>query len=156
LRGNARSDLVAHPPAQARRSAASADLIKVDEATHAEIVERIASRVAELVADAGLESGLRHVSTARLARLLDLSEDWVRDHAAELGAVRAGGGRNGELRFEVVRVRTALDARRLEPPPTRRAATRPGPQRDRNDVELLSMPVKRRGPTRPARKRALT
>jgi hypothetical protein len=155
LREEAPSDLVehrGHPPAQARRSA---DPINFDEAIHAEIVERIASRVAELVADAGLESGLRHVSTARLARLLDLSEDWVRDHAAELGAVRAGGGRNGELRFEVARVRAALDARRLTAPPTRRAATRPGPRRGGTDVELLPTPVRRRMPTRRARKRAL-
>jgi len=154
LREETPSDLVehrGHPPTQAWRST---NLINVDEVIHAEIVERIASRVAELVADAGLESDLRHVSTARLARLLDLSEDWVRDHAGELGAVRAGGGRNGELRFEVARVRAALDARRLATTPTRRRATRPGPQRNESDVELLPVPAHRPRPTRSARKRA--
>ena len=46
--------------------------------------------------------------------MLGVSEDWVRDHAAELGAIRVGDGPRGMLRFEAARVRTALERRRVD------------------------------------------
>ena len=80
--------------------------------------EEIARRVADLVADRILEP-LRLVDTQTVARSLAVSEEWVREHAAELGAVRVGDGPKGALRFDVARVRAALEHRRLERPKDR-------------------------------------
>lgn len=89
--------------------------------------EEIARRVAELVADR-IREPFRLLDTQTVARLLAVSDDWVREHAAELGAIRVGDGPKGALRFDATRVRAALERRRVEPlkqskqrrPPARR------------------------------------
>lgn len=72
--------------------------------------------------------------------MLDASEEWVRNHAVELGAVRLGDGPKGSFRFDANRVREMLDRRRLDQPqPLLRR--RPGPRRRAGGVELLPLPV---------------
>jgi hypothetical protein len=81
------------------------------------------------------------LDTRQVAAHVGVSTDWVRDHAAELGAVRIGDGPRGELRFELDRVLAALDRRRLAftppAPPRRRPGPAPSP---RGDVELIPLP----------------
>lgn len=88
--------------------------------------ERIAQRVAELLGEQAREQAPL-LDTPAVARLLGVSEEWVREHAAELGAMRVGDGPRGALRFESTRVRAALDRRRLDRPRShqRRRAGRP-------------------------------
>ena len=88
-----------------------------EEATEA-AAEEIARRVAELVADRVREP-FRLMDTQTVARMLAVSEEWVREHAAELGAIRVGDGPKGALRFDLARVRAALERRRLERPKDR-------------------------------------
>lgn len=91
--------------------------------------EEIARRVAELVADR-IREPLRLLDTRTVARMLAVSEEWVREHAAELGAIRVGDGPNGALRFDAARVRAALERRRLGRPMDRQR--RPLGQRRRS------------------------
>jgi hypothetical protein len=87
--------------------------------TGAEVAtEEIARRVAELVADR-IREPLRLLDTRTVARMLAVSEEWVREHAAELGAIRVGDGPKGALRFDAARVRAALERRRLGRPKDR-------------------------------------
>ena len=64
--------------------------------------DEIVRRVAELVAD-GIREPLRLLDTRTVARMLAVSEEWVREHAAELGAIRVGDGPKGALRFDAAR-----------------------------------------------------
>jgi hypothetical protein len=89
--------------------------------------EEIARRVAELVDDR-IREPFRLLDTKTVARMLAVSEEWVREHAAELGAVRVGDGPKGALRFDAVRVRAALERRRLDRPKERQRR-RPGQRR---------------------------
>jgi hypothetical protein len=75
--------------------------------------EEIARRIAELVTDRVREP-FHLLDTQTVARMLAVSEEWVREHAAELGAIRVGDGPKGALRFDAVRVRAALDRRRID------------------------------------------
>jgi hypothetical protein len=95
-------------PATAMRAAGD---VSVTEAT----LDEIARRVAELVADR-IREPLHLINTETLARLLAVSEEWVREHAAELGAIRVGDSPKGALRFEAGRARAALDRRRVGRP----------------------------------------
>ena len=52
------------------------------------------------------------LSTRDVARTLRMSEDFVRDHAAELGGIRLGG-KYSPLRFEEERVRDFIDRHRV-------------------------------------------
>jgi hypothetical protein len=108
-------------------------------------VEAIAQRVAELVA--GQRRMVEWIDTATLARTLGASEDWVRDHAAELGAVRLGDGPKGALRFDLGRVHEALDRRRLAEARRPQRGRRPGPPRRPGGVELLPLPGSRGAPS---------
>ena len=90
---------------------------RAEEAAEA-TAEEIARRVAELVDDR-LREPFRLLDTRTVARMLAVSEDWVREHAAELGAVRVGDGPKGALRFDAARVRAALERRRLGRPKDR-------------------------------------
>jgi hypothetical protein len=99
-------------------------------------VEAIASKLAE--AAAGGLPARGYVDTAAVAAFLSVSEDWVRRHAAELGAIRVGDSLRGPLRFDVGRVQAAVERRRLEPSAERRRR-RPGPPRG-GRVELLPLP----------------
>jgi hypothetical protein len=80
-----------------------------------------------------------HVDTTAVATMLVVSSDWVREHAAELSGIRVGDGPRGALRFDVERVKRALDQRRLGRP-TRVRERRPGPVRSPG-VELLPLPA---------------
>jgi hypothetical protein len=89
--------------------------------------EEIARRVAELISDRVREP-FRLIDTHTLARMLAVSEEWVREHAAELGAIRVGDGPKGALRFDPARVRAALDRRRIGQPKAK-PRRRPGRRR---------------------------
>src|SRR3954464_13700641 len=89
--------------------------------------EEIARRVAELVADR-IREPVRLVDTRTVARMLAVSEEWVREHAAELGAIRVGDGPKGARRFAPARVRAAFERRRLGRPKERQRL-RPGQRR---------------------------
>lgn len=80
--------------------------------------------------------------TAAVAELLDTSADWVRDHAAELGGIRLGQAKNGELRFERRRVQAYLDRQRLSVVDETAEKGRPGRRQGSkgDDVELIELP----------------
>lgn len=101
-------------------------------------VEAIARRLAELLIDELCEPR-RLVDTPAVARMLSTSEEWVRDHAAELGAIRIGDGPKGALRFEERRVHAALEHRRIGRPQQRQAG-RPGPRRRPAGVLPVAVP----------------
>ena len=101
-------------------------------------VEALASRVVELLRHESRLAG--HLDTAAVARMLGVSGDWVREHAAELGAIRVGDGPKGTLRFDVERVKRALDRRRLGSPGGSKRL-RPGPARRSSGVQLLPLPT---------------
>jgi hypothetical protein len=100
-------------------------------------IEALARRVAELLAWS--TPTCVYLDTAGVARMLGASEDWVRAHAAELGAIRLGDGCRGALRFDAARVGRALDRRRLGRPAAKRARPRPG--RRTAGVTLLPLPT---------------
>lgn len=83
------------------------------------------------------------VGTAQVAEALSVSQAWVREHAVELGAIRVGDGKRGELRFEMVVVRRAMERRRLRAAPVAEVTPirRPGrPRKVRDGVDLLPYP----------------
>lgn len=82
-------------------------------------------------------------TTAKVAEEIGFSEDWVRDHAAELGGIRMGHPTRGQLRFEPPRIEAYKQDRRLSPqrisrPKSERATRRRG--RIPRGVELLPLP----------------
>ena len=102
-----------------------------------ETVEEIARRVVEL-----LEGRIpaRYADTGSVAGLLGVSEEWVRDHAGELGAIRIGDGPRGPLRFDLRRVEQAMERRRVGQPTVRRGR-RPGPGQRSLGVRPSAVPV---------------
>ena len=101
-------------------------------------VEEIAQRVAEVLADQVREP-FRLLDTPAVAGMLGVSEEWVRDHAVELGAIRVSDGPRGVLRFDAARVRAALDSRRLDQPHVKRR--RPGPRRRSAGIHVGAVPA---------------
>jgi len=101
-----------------------------------EDVDAIAQRVVELLPGSARPEGM--LDTAAVAQFVGVSEDYVRDHAGELGAVRVGDSPRGALRFDRRRVLDALEARRVAPDPA--APRRPGPRHGPRDVELIELP----------------
>ena len=102
-------------------------------------MEAIAERVAELLIDHASEP-VRLMATPVVARILGVSEEWVRDHASELGAIRVGDGPKGALRFDSRRLRAALERRRVERP--REASPgRPRPRRRSRGVAPTAIPA---------------
>jgi hypothetical protein len=78
-------------------------------------------------------------TTAEVAAEVRMSEDWVRDHAAELGAIRAGRNARAPLRFEPEAIEAWKRGHRVASPVA--AARKRGPRRRRRDgVELLPLP----------------
>jgi hypothetical protein len=104
----------------------------------ADDIGAIARQVAELLAHCGAVP--KYLDTTAVARMLGCSEDWVRDHASELGAARIGDGPKGALRFEVRRVEEALERRRVAGAKPARRRARPGPARRPAAVELIPLP----------------
>ena len=83
----------------------------------------------------------RLLTTNEVAQLISVRPDWVREHAAELSAIRIGDGPRGELRFELRHVMEALERRRLRTEPAGTTRRRPGRrQQSRGEVELLDLP----------------
>jgi hypothetical protein len=85
---------------------------------------------------------LKLLTTAMVAEEIGFSQDWVRDHAAELGGIRMGHPTRGQLRFEPPRIEAYKRRRQLpEKPATRqRSARRPGRRRVPASVPLLPLP----------------
>lgn len=100
-------------------------------------IDAIADALAEKLADRE-PVVVRYVDVRAAARRLSMSEDWVREHAADLGGARMGDGKRGELRFDVRRLDRVFEARQLERP-VRRQRRRPGPPRSGN-VKMLPIP----------------
>lgn len=82
----------------------------------------------------------RLLTTREVAELLAVSEEFVREHAAEIGGIRLTDSNRSPLRFESKRIDEWKDRRRLEPPPTLRPRRRPGPRRVPRGVKLIPLP----------------
>ncbi len=86
-------------------------------------------------------------TTAEVAAELNIGEDWVREHAADLGGIRAGRGPRAPLRFERSAIEAWKDRQRLDPPAPVEAPRKGGPKRKPRlpvDFELLPLPEKGR------------
>jgi hypothetical protein len=81
-------------------------------------------------------------TTARVAEEIGFSQDWVRDHAAELGGIRMGHPTRGQLRFEPPRIEAYKQRRQVpEKSATRqRSARRQRRRRVPTNVSLLPLP----------------
>ena len=111
---------------------------RTEEATEV-TAEEIARRVAELLAERVREP-FRLLDSQTVAGMLGVSEDWVREHSAELGAIRIGDGPKGALRFDIARVRAALERRRVGRPSERRRRP-PAPRRRSLGVVPAAVPA---------------
>jgi hypothetical protein len=80
------------------------------------------------------------LTTAEVAAEVKMSEDWVRDHAPELGGIRAGRTKHAPLRFEP----EGIEAWKRDHRVGSRAPDRPRRRQSRAqrvaDVELLPLP----------------
>jgi len=81
-------------------------------------------------------------TTADVAHELAMSEDWVREHAPELGGYRVGGPRS-PLRFEPGEIAAYKQRQRLARPRARRNPHRPGPPSAPRGVKLVPLPSAR-------------
>lgn len=97
--------------------------------------EAIARRVATLVAERA--EVRRYLDTGAVAEMVGMSEHWVREHAAELGASRLGDGARGALRFDPDLVRAAIHRRRLVRAPEGERQRRSG-RASAGGVELVA------------------
>jgi hypothetical protein len=98
-------------------------------------IEQLATRVAEVLLEAGGKPAARRIVDARgVAETYGVSRDFVYAHADELGAIRLGSGPRARLRFDLVEVAARLNARRAVPkhqlhtPPRRRPGPRVAPK----------------------------
>jgi hypothetical protein len=80
------------------------------------------------------------LTTAQVAKELTVSEEWVRDHQAELDAIKLGDGPKAHLRFEPERIAAYKARCRVEPPEVRISRRPPRPRRAPAGVELLPLP----------------
>lgn len=78
-------------------------------------------------------------TTAEVAAEVRMSEEWVRDHAAELGAIRAGANARAPLRFEPEAIEVWKRGHRITPPLPERGRGRRVARRP-DGVELLPLP----------------
>jgi hypothetical protein len=81
------------------------------------------------------------LTTAEVAAEVRMSEDWVRDHAPELGGIRAGRTARAPLRFEREGIEAWKRDHRVGSPTSDRPRRRRPPTRRVDDVELLPLPV---------------
>lgn len=82
------------------------------------------------------------LTTAQVAVAVSMSTEWVREHAAELGAIKTSDGPGGQLRFEPADIEAWKRRRRLQataPAPRRRSGVARAP----SGVTLLPLPAKR-------------
>lgn len=82
------------------------------------------------------------LTTAEVAAEVKMSEDWVRDHAPELGGIRAGRTKRAPLRFEPEGIEAWKRAHRVGSPAPDRPLRRRSPSQGRrvDDVDLLPLP----------------
>ncbi len=72
------------------------------EAIAERLADPVAKRVVEMIREEGMLSAptaATWLNAAEVAQLLQVTREWVYQHADELGAVRLGGGRRPRLRF---------------------------------------------------------
>lgn len=86
-------------------------------------------------------SYLKLLTTAEVADAIGFSEEWVREHAAELGGRRVGNGRRSALRFDAAGIDRWWRTRTAEPQDITEKPQRPGPRRSPSGVELLPLPA---------------
>jgi hypothetical protein len=79
------------------------------------------------------------MTTGEVAAEIAMSEDWVRDHAAELGAIRAGRTNRAPLRFDPEWIAEWKRAHRVGAPPADRRRRR-RVYRPPAGLELLPLP----------------
>jgi hypothetical protein len=84
-----------------------------------EDIEAIAGRVAALLKRPGT-SAARLLAPKELASALNVSLDYVYEHAADLGAMRLGDGPKARLRFDLHTARQAMSERKQPPGQTGR------------------------------------
>jgi hypothetical protein len=87
------------------------------ERLHPEDIEAMSNRVVDAVLLAAHEMPPPLITVAQTARMIAMSEDWVREHTAELGGFRMGDGPRGELRFDRDMVWQAVRARQVRQVP---------------------------------------
>lgn len=112
-----------------------------------ESVERLAHRVAELLAlrlePASGPKPQRLLSAAEVAERFGVARAWVYAHASELGAMRLGAGRKPRLRFDAEQAAARLTALGPRPPTSGPAPTARQPRRSAaiagDPVELLEI-----------------
>jgi hypothetical protein len=107
-------------------------------------LEELAARIAFLVVEQLRQPDLvvaRLLTVEEVASLAGRSNEWVRDHQAELGVMKIGKGKCPRLRFDPAKVREALTARELPKQESKSQLTRRRRQL-KKDVELL--PIGRR------------
>lgn len=80
------------------------------------------------------------LTTAEVAALVRMSEEWVRDHAGELGGIRLGRTARAQLRFRPALVDAYLEQREIAPPASQAVRKPPGPRRATSGVPLLPLP----------------
>jgi len=80
------------------------------------------------------------LTTAEVAAEVKMSEDWVRDHAPELGGIRAGRTKRAPLRFEPEGIEAWKRDHRIASSITDRPRRRRSRPRRADDVELLPLP----------------
>jgi hypothetical protein len=87
------------------------------------------------------------MTTAEVATDITMSEDWVRDHAGELGAIRAGRTERAPLRFEPERIEAWKRLQRISQP-VANGARRRRADRPPAGLELLPLPTAAAGRSR--------
>lgn len=80
------------------------------------------------------------LTTAEVANRLAMSEEWVREQAAELRGIRMGDHRRAQLRFKPSAIEDWVSHRQLAPSELSIPRRRPGPQIMSTGVELLPLP----------------
>jgi hypothetical protein len=81
-------------------------------------------------------------TTARVAEEVGFSEEWVREHAAELGGIRSGASTRSQLRFNPRKIREWEERSQLPAPAPPRIPQRPGPRPGLAGAKLLSLPTR--------------
>lgn len=77
------------------------------------LADLVAERVAARIADQPTPPISTLIDAAEVARRFDVSAAWVREHAADLGAVRLGDGPRARLRFDPETAAMALTSRSI-------------------------------------------
>jgi hypothetical protein len=78
------------------------------------IAERAAHRVVQLL-ERPIPGAHQLLDPKELARALNVSLDYVYEHAADLGAMRLGDGPKARLRFDLQTAQGAMRARKQPP-----------------------------------------